>query len=147
MRTSKVHRKQAGMTGMLLLLSCFSRVWLCNPIEGSPPGSSIPGILRQEYWSGLPFPSPTHACMLSHFSHLQLCATLWTAVHQAPPSLGFSGKNTGVGCHFLLQEWHGGKLQIRKMTLQDESHGPKNLIFFIKLLQSIFLTLSYHFLW
>ena len=23
--------------------------------------------------------------------------------HQAPPSLGFSGKNTGVGCHFLLQ--------------------------------------------
>ena len=25
------------------------------------------------------------------------------AAHQAPPSLGFSGKNTGVGCHFLLQ--------------------------------------------
>ena len=23
--------------------------------------------------------------------------------HQAPPSMGFSGKNTGVGCHFLLQ--------------------------------------------
>ena len=25
------------------------------------------------------------------------------AAHQAPLSLGFSGKNTGVGCHFLLQ--------------------------------------------
>ena len=26
------------------------------------------------------------------------------AAHQAPPSLGLSGKNTGVGCHFLLQD-------------------------------------------
>ena len=28
---------------------------------------------RQEYWSGLSFPSPMHACMVSHFSHVQLC--------------------------------------------------------------------------
>ena len=31
-----------------------------------------------------------HACMLSHFSHVQLCATPWTAAHQAPLSTGFS---------------------------------------------------------
>ena len=31
---------------LLLLLSCFSRVWLCNPIDGSPLGSSLPGILQ-----------------------------------------------------------------------------------------------------
>ena len=31
---------------MLLLLSPFSRVRLCDPIDGSPPGSSIPGILQ-----------------------------------------------------------------------------------------------------
>ena len=30
-------------------------------------------------------------------------ATPWTAAHQASLSLGLSGKNTGVGCHFLLQ--------------------------------------------
>ena len=30
-------------------------------------------------------------------------AILWTVARQAPLSLGFSGKNTGVGCHFLLQ--------------------------------------------
>ena len=30
----------------LLLLSRFSRVRLCNPIDGSPPGSAIPGILQ-----------------------------------------------------------------------------------------------------
>ena len=41
--------------------------------------------------------------LLSHFSRVQLCATPETAAYQAPLSLGFSGKNTGVGCHFLLQ--------------------------------------------
>ena len=30
---------------------------LCNPIDGSPPGSAVPGFSRQEHWSGLPFPS------------------------------------------------------------------------------------------
>ena len=29
--------------------------------------------------------------------------TPWTIAHQAPLSMGFTGKNTGVGCHFLLQ--------------------------------------------
>ena len=38
-----------------LLQSCLA---LCNPIDGSPLGSPVPGI--QEHWSGLPFPSPMH---------------------------------------------------------------------------------------
>ena len=33
---------------------------LCDPIDGSPPGSAVPGFSRQEHWSGLPFPSPMH---------------------------------------------------------------------------------------
>ena len=33
---------------------------LCDPIDGSPPGSPIPGILQARTWSGLPFPSPMH---------------------------------------------------------------------------------------
>ena len=41
--------------------------------------------------------------LLSRFSCVRLCETPEMAAHQAPPSLGFSGKNTGVGCHFLLQ--------------------------------------------
>ena len=32
---------------------------LCDPTDGSPPGSPVPGIL-QEHWSELPFPSPMH---------------------------------------------------------------------------------------
>ena len=31
---------------------------LCNPIDCSPSGSSVHGILQQEYWSGLPCPPP-----------------------------------------------------------------------------------------
>ena len=33
---------------------------LCDPRDSSPPGFSFPGIPRQEYWSGLPFPSSVH---------------------------------------------------------------------------------------
>ena len=33
---------------------------LWDPIDGSPPGSPIPGILQARHWSGLPFPSPVH---------------------------------------------------------------------------------------
>ena len=33
---------------------------LCDPMDGSPPGSPIPGLSRREHWSGLPFPSPMH---------------------------------------------------------------------------------------
>ena len=33
---------------------------LCDPIDGSPPGSPALGFSRQEHWSGLPFPSPMH---------------------------------------------------------------------------------------
>ena len=33
---------------------------LCDPIDGSPPGSPALGFSRQEQWSGLPFPSPMH---------------------------------------------------------------------------------------
>ena len=31
---------------------------LCDPVASSPPGFSVHGFPRQEYWSGLPFPSP-----------------------------------------------------------------------------------------
>ena len=41
------------------------------------------GFSRQEYWSGLPFPSPMHACMISRFSRVRLCVTPWIAAHQA----------------------------------------------------------------
>ena len=41
--------------------------------------------------------------LLSCFSRVRLCATPETAAHQAPRPWDSPGKNTGVGCHFLLQ--------------------------------------------
>ena len=42
-----------------------------------------------------------HACMLSRFSHVQLCATPWTAAHQAPLSMGFSRQEYWSGLPLL----------------------------------------------
>ena len=48
---------------------------------------------------------PVHSiclCVLSRFSCVWFFATLWTVACQAPVSMGFPGKNTGVSCHVLL---------------------------------------------
>ena len=55
---------------------------------------SIPG---QE--AGIPHVH-VYVCVLSH---VQLFVTPWPVAHKAPLSMEFPGKNTGVGCHFLLQ--------------------------------------------
>ena len=41
--------------------------------------------------------------LLSHFSRVRLCVTPLMAAHEAPRPWDSPGKNTGVGCHFLLQ--------------------------------------------
>ena len=41
--------------------------------------------------------------MLSRFSHVQLCDTLWTVATRLPCPWDSPGKNPEVGCHFLLQ--------------------------------------------
>ena len=61
---------------VLLLLSHFSRVRPCvTPKTAAHQAPLSLGFSSREYWSGLPFPSPMHACMLSHFSCVRLCAT------------------------------------------------------------------------
>ena len=71
---------------------------LCDPIEGSPP--RLPHPWDSPGKSGLPFPSPVHACMLSCFSRVQPCVTPWTAAHQAPLSTGFSRQEYWDGLPF-----------------------------------------------
>ena len=89
---------------MILLLpplSHFSRVWtLCDPIDGSPPGSSAPGILqaRTLEWVAVSFSNARmHAKSLQS---CQLCAKPWTAAHQAPLSMGFSRQEYWIGLPF-----------------------------------------------
>ena len=78
---------------LLLLLSRFSRVQLCDHIDGSPLGSPVPGILqaRTLEWVAI---SSSNAwkwkVKVKSLSRVQLLATPWTAAYQAPPSMGFS---------------------------------------------------------
>ena len=61
---------------------------LNDPIDDSQPGSSIPGILQARILGGLPFPFPMHACMLSRFSCVRLCAT---PTDSSPPGSSVHG--------------------------------------------------------
>ena len=45
---------------------------LSDPMDCSPPGSSIHGISRQEYWSGVPLPSPLLRLVDSSYTHQQV---------------------------------------------------------------------------
>ena len=80
------HCKVTAAAATKSLQSCPT---LCDPIDSSPPGSSVPGILQARIleWVAISF---SIACMLSRFSHVQLCVILWTAAHQAPLSMEFS---------------------------------------------------------
>ena len=66
---------------------------LCNPIDGSPPGSPDPGILqaRTLEWVAI---SSSNAwkwkVKVKSLSRVRLLVTPWTAACQAPLSMGFS---------------------------------------------------------
>ena len=73
-----------------LLQSCLT---LCDPIDGSPPGSAVPGILqaRTLEWAAISFSNAWKwKVKVKSLSRVRLLATRWTAAYQAPPSVGFS---------------------------------------------------------
>ena len=66
---------------------------LCDPIDGSPPGSPVPGILqaRTLEWAAISFSNAgKRKVKVKSLSRVRLLATPWTAAYQAPPSMGFS---------------------------------------------------------
>ena len=66
---------------------------LCDPVDGSPPGSPVPGILqaRTLEWVAISFSNAEkRKVKVKSLSRVRLLATPWTAAHQAPLSMGFS---------------------------------------------------------
>ena len=66
---------------------------LCNPIDGSPPGSPIPGILqaRTLEWVATAFSNAWKwKVKVKSLSHVWLFLTPRTAAYKSPPSTGFS---------------------------------------------------------
>ena len=85
---------------------------LCDPIDGSPPGSPVPGILqaRALEWVAISFSNAWKWKMkVKSLSHVRLLATPWTAAYLAPQSMGFSRQEHWSGMPlpspsgFLLQ--------------------------------------------
>ena len=88
-----VHHQLPAAAAAKSLQSCPT---LCDPIDGSPLGSSVSEIL-QARMDWVAFSSPMHKsekrkskAKVKSLSRAQLLATPWTAAHQAPPSVGFS---------------------------------------------------------
>ena len=66
---------------------------LCDPIDSSPPGSPVPGILqaRTPEWVAISFSNAWKwKVKVKSLSCVRLLVTPWTAAYQAPPSMGFS---------------------------------------------------------
>ena len=95
------------------LQSCLT---LCDPIDGSPTGSAIPGILqaRTLEWVAISFSNAWKWKMkVKSFSHVWLFMTPWTAAYQAPPSMGF----------FRQEYWSGVPLPSPKLSSKHKKWG------------------------
>ena len=92
-------------THCLNIMLCYAKSFqscptLCDPIDGSPPGSLIPGILqaRTLEWVAISFSNAWKwKVKVKSLSRVRLLATTWTAAHQAPPSMGFSRQESWSG--------------------------------------------------
>ena len=82
--------KSAAAAAAKSLQSCPT---LCDPIDSSPLGSSVPGIVQARIleWVAISFSNAWKwKVKVKSLSHVQLSATPWTAAHQAPLSMGLS---------------------------------------------------------
>ena len=90
---------------------------LCDPRDGSPPGSPVPGIhqARTLEWVATSFSNAWKwKLKVQLLSRVRLLVTPWTAAHQAPPSMGFSRQ----------EYWSGVPLR----SPRSQMRGPQILI-------------------
>ena len=91
------------------LQSCPTR---CDPIDGSPPGFPVPGILqaRTLEWVAISFSNAWKwKAKVKSLSRVQFSVTPWTAAFQAPLSMGFSRQ----------EYWSGVPLPSPKFVIVD----------------------------
>ena len=95
---------------------------LCDPVDGSRPGSAVPGILqaRTLEWVAISFSNARKwKVKVKSFSRVWLFATPWTAAHQAPPSMGFSRQ----------EYWSGVPSPSPSMGRVHKVHAPLSMEF------------------
>ena len=88
---------------------------LWDPIDGSPPGSPVPGILqaRTLEWVAISFCNAWKwKVKVKSLSRVRPSATPWTAAHQAPPPMGFSRQEYWSGVPLPSPDRHLGGFYI-----------------------------------
>ena len=113
-----------------LLQSCRT---LCDPIDGSPPGSPVPGILqaRTLEWVAISFSNQPICCQVT------LVVSYSMRPHRRQPTRlphpwDSPGKNTGVACHFLLHQPMQGISYVsttHQLTIQDLNKVVVKIVF------------------
>ena len=94
---------------------------LCDPIDDSPPGSPIPGILqaRTLEWVAIFFSNAWKwKVKVKSLSRVWLLVTPWTGAYQAPPSMGFSWQEYWSGVP--LPSPNNGLLVFKTALLKTE---------------------------
>ena len=102
-------RREASGAAAKLLQSCPT---LCDPIDGSPPGSPVPGILQARTldWVAISFSNAWKwKVKVKSLSRVRLLVTPWTAAYQAPPSMGFSRQEKWSGVPLPSPSRHEAK--------------------------------------
>ena len=110
---------------------------LCDPIDSSPPGSPVPGILqtRTLEWVAISFSSAWKwKVKVKSLSRVRLLATPWTAAHQAPTPMGFSRQEYWSGVPLPdMQKWeiHGemppnNRLSSKKLFVIQNIFSERN---------------------
>ena len=95
---------RGGLCSLIAML-CYAKSLqscptLCDPIDGSPPGSVVPGILQARIleWVAMSFSNAWKwKVKVKSLSRVRLLANPWTAAYQAPQSMGFSGQEYWSG--------------------------------------------------
>ena len=124
------------------VLSCST---LCDPIDGSPPGSHVPGILqaRTLEWVAISFSNVWKwKVKVKSLSRVQLIATPCTAAYQAPLSVGFSRQEYWSGVPLSspgpasrraetkrkkrIQPWSLGKGDLKHNKLKNNKKAEKH---------------------
>ena len=104
---------------------------LCDPIDGNPPGSPVPGILQVKTveWVAISFSNAWKwKVKVKSLSRARLLATPWTADYQAPPSMGFSRQeywSGGPSPSLLSLSPNWGKKRVEEGAISVSSTDAK----------------------
>ena len=133
LKNSRTHRtpeqgspvELSAATAAKSLQSCLT---LCDPIDGSPPGSPVPEIVqaRTLEWVAISFSNAGKwKVKVKSLSRVRLFKTPWNAAYQAPLSMGFSRQEywSGVPLPSPVELSRGAEMFI-VCTIQHGSHQP-----------------------